>query len=358
MSPQKRAPTVASPVGLVSRRDHAWEAVRRYVEEQIGDGTYPVGSYLPSVRELAVRLGINRNTVSKAYQDLARDGVLRPVHGRGVRVVRKRSSATPGEVDLEQHIDALVRVAQFYGLSRDSLLERLDEASALLYRTSKVRIAFVECNDGDTIPMSRDLSRQLGLDVQPLGLDALTNAPAERLRDLRIVATTFFHLSEVSEAVGSRDIDVVGINHVVSHESALAIATLKRSASVAIICPNERTLNRVRTTVESLRPGPAKAYAGTNRSEIARILKGVDTVIDTTMTHERVLAARPRIETITIKFNVEPQSIEYLGHAIREATLSAERADRRANARHDSHRAIGRAVNEFHRRVVRDGAGG
>jgi GntR family transcriptional regulator len=38
---------------------------------------------LPSVRELSKRLQINPNTVSKAYQELKRQGIIDIVHGKG-----------------------------------------------------------------------------------------------------------------------------------------------------------------------------------------------------------------------------------------------------------------------------------
>lgn len=38
---------------------------------------------LPSVRSLAREIGINPNTVQKAYQDLERDGIIYTVSGKG-----------------------------------------------------------------------------------------------------------------------------------------------------------------------------------------------------------------------------------------------------------------------------------
>lgn len=46
-------------------------------------GTLQPGEKLPPVRTLASQLGVNPNTVSKAYQMLERDGVVYSVVGRG-----------------------------------------------------------------------------------------------------------------------------------------------------------------------------------------------------------------------------------------------------------------------------------
>ena len=53
------------------------------------DGTLPPGSDLPSVRRLAMELGIHFNTVGEAYRALADEGWLDLRHGRGARVIAR-----------------------------------------------------------------------------------------------------------------------------------------------------------------------------------------------------------------------------------------------------------------------------
>ena len=52
----------------------------------IARGVYQPGDKLPAVREIAARLKVNPNTVSKAYRDLERDGILVSRRGTGVFV--------------------------------------------------------------------------------------------------------------------------------------------------------------------------------------------------------------------------------------------------------------------------------
>lgn len=64
---------------------------RQLMEHLVGrilDRTYPEGEMLPSVRQLASDYEINPLTVSKAYKELARDGVTDKLRGEGL-VVRK-----------------------------------------------------------------------------------------------------------------------------------------------------------------------------------------------------------------------------------------------------------------------------
>ncbi len=53
-----------------------YEQVRSQVAEQINAGDLPVGSKLPTVRNLAEHLGIAPNTVARAYRELEAAGLL------------------------------------------------------------------------------------------------------------------------------------------------------------------------------------------------------------------------------------------------------------------------------------------
>ena len=51
-------------------------------------GRLEPGARLPSVRTLASDLGVNLNTIARAYQELQSDLVLEPLRGRGMIVRR------------------------------------------------------------------------------------------------------------------------------------------------------------------------------------------------------------------------------------------------------------------------------
>jgi DNA-binding transcriptional regulator YhcF (GntR family) len=53
-----------------------FEQVRSSLAAQINDGTLPVGTKLPTVRQLAADLGIAPNTIARAYRELEEAGLL------------------------------------------------------------------------------------------------------------------------------------------------------------------------------------------------------------------------------------------------------------------------------------------
>jgi GntR family transcriptional regulator len=52
------------------------------------DQSYPEGSMLPSVRQLASDCEVNPLTVAKAYKELARDGLIERLRGEGLVVAK------------------------------------------------------------------------------------------------------------------------------------------------------------------------------------------------------------------------------------------------------------------------------
>lgn len=66
----------------------AFTHIEEKLREEIRKGTYPVGSSLPSERELAQRFSVSPGTVRVALKNLVEDGTVDGTRGRPKRVVR------------------------------------------------------------------------------------------------------------------------------------------------------------------------------------------------------------------------------------------------------------------------------
>lgn len=73
------------------------DAVRMLLVE----GALPPGTDLPSVRRLAIDLGVHFNTVGEAYRELAEEGWIDLRHGRGATVI-ERGAPTAGPERLSE----------------------------------------------------------------------------------------------------------------------------------------------------------------------------------------------------------------------------------------------------------------
>lgn len=85
------------------------------------------GEQLPTVRDLAVRLEINPNTVRKAYSELEILGVLDTQQGTGTFVAGKEIEIGDVEKDrmLGQICDELVARGQQYNLTLNEIVNHL-----------------------------------------------------------------------------------------------------------------------------------------------------------------------------------------------------------------------------------------
>ncbi len=93
----------------------------------IARGVLKPGDRLPTVRQLAVDLSINPNTVVRAYREMEIEGVLDTQQGSGTFVGAVRPEIDPLERQrmLDQILTELLARASGYGFSLDEVLEGL-----------------------------------------------------------------------------------------------------------------------------------------------------------------------------------------------------------------------------------------
>jgi GntR family transcriptional regulator len=102
--------------------------LERAIRVSIATGRLQVGDQLPTVRQLAVDLRVNANTVAKVYGELERAGVLETRRGVGTFVLEADDAAgTPTERErrLEELVDRFLYEALSLGFSVNEIVEHL-----------------------------------------------------------------------------------------------------------------------------------------------------------------------------------------------------------------------------------------
>jgi len=113
----------ADPTPLYAQLD-------RSIRAAIAAGRLQVGDRLPTVRQLAVDLRINANTVAKVYAELERAGVLATQRGIGT-FVRDTPTPTPSttrrdrERELRPLVDRLLADASAIGIPFQEVMQYL-----------------------------------------------------------------------------------------------------------------------------------------------------------------------------------------------------------------------------------------
>lgn len=104
-----------------------YQQIARQFKSDILAGKYSQGEYLPSIRGLAKDLKISVITTMKAYEELASEGLVTAVQGKGFYV-----NAQDSEMMREQHLRKVeeslteaIAAAQVAGMTDEELFETM-----------------------------------------------------------------------------------------------------------------------------------------------------------------------------------------------------------------------------------------
>ncbi len=173
-------------------------------------GEWSPGRRLPTVRQLAGSLRINRNTAARVFAELAREGHLFCERGRGTFVSPRRAGGRRERTrELLLLLDEAMGRARRLGFSPRGFAAALyarAHASAGAARPRKARVLAVECDRSRLRQLSRELAEAL-----PLRVDSLLIKDLDPLQKYPPVVTTFFHVREVQRLMGGTGRAVVGL---------------------------------------------------------------------------------------------------------------------------------------------------
>ena len=106
--------------------------IERGLRAAIANGRLAPGDQLPTVRELAVDLKVNANTIARVYLELERAGVLQTRRGVGTFVASAAAAPQPRRGLRDPELRALVQrcldEASARGFSADDVLKQLKQS--------------------------------------------------------------------------------------------------------------------------------------------------------------------------------------------------------------------------------------
>jgi GntR family transcriptional regulator len=108
------------------------------IKRLIASGELAEGSSLPPVRQVAVDLGVNQNTIAFAYRELQKQGLVNVRHGAGA-VVSSRVMRDATEEQLRSHLATALTHLALSGLKLAEIRMLVDEELAGLFKASEPR---------------------------------------------------------------------------------------------------------------------------------------------------------------------------------------------------------------------------
>jgi GntR family transcriptional regulator len=103
----------------------------------VATGMMSPGEALPSVRDMALKLRINPNTVARAYRGLEREGVVNTVRGKGVFVSDSPRSGDKklAQSEIKRALDGILVDAFHMGISAEQVRDMLSDRIKNMNRT-------------------------------------------------------------------------------------------------------------------------------------------------------------------------------------------------------------------------------
>lgn len=116
---------------LIDYRDSRpiYEQISERYKTLILKGVLEPGEQMSSVRQLAMELSTNPNTVQKAYAELERQGFIYTVKGKGNYVSGGKELMENKKKELAERLAKLLKEADELGLDRTELIRKAGEAA-------------------------------------------------------------------------------------------------------------------------------------------------------------------------------------------------------------------------------------
>lgn len=271
--------------------------LKAHVKYQVLSGLLRPGDQLPPLRDLAAGLGVNLNTVLRAFHELEAEGYLYSHQGRGVFVADEFPGQGHGAA-LRSLLAGVMQPAREWGISPEEM------ALALMAHGQLARPPQAAPYRMLLVAGSRALLRRLQGELEaalPVVVEgALIEEVAEKARtsDFRVVASTLFHADEVARLLPRTKL--VTLASEPARASYSQLHRLAPGTAVAVAARDLLQAARVRHSLEAIGLSSLRVEiaAGQTPSSLAPALAGVAFVLATSDSREiarEALAGRPEV---------------------------------------------------------------
>jgi len=219
----------------------------------ISTGVIQDNHQLPGVNVLGKQLGINFETVRKAYKELEKDGLIKMERGRGTYVTLQNGLAPNKKYYIgtatnhEELIRAGVKGLLQSGLNskgiKKIIFDILDELKEVRFVPN---IFFTECNLYQVREYSKILSGYLGLKVKPVLLKDIEKEVEKNIKNSTkklTIITTGFHINEIRNKFKDLPIRVLALIMSMSPETRLALKNYDKNSLFGFICRDSESLS-------------------------------------------------------------------------------------------------------------------
>jgi GntR family transcriptional regulator len=300
------------------------DQIKRQIRIMVETGEFSAGQALPSARDMAETLSINRNTVLAAYRELAGEGILETVVGSGTFIKeRKVQRETDG---LKKIVDEALEKALHAGYSpeqiSDFLLQRVTSCFA---GTEDCRVLVVECNQEALDDISATLRRDLQVHTTKNLIQDLESDPqlaAEQFTGIDLIVCGFNHVEELKKVVPPPTVEIVAVLLKPEIRIMNELMHLPPGTAVGFTCATQRSTETFYK--EAILSGGStliKIWAGLDRElELGKLLEKCSVIFASHYVYDRIIRMTdPDKRVIKVELTIDQANVDL----IRERLISA-----------------------------------
>ncbi len=276
--------------------------VQEALEERISNGFYAPGERLPPVRSIAAEFGSSHSTVSRALQEMMRNGLLQVQERQFVRVRDKLPAKTIRSADIARTIRSVAHKWKLWGGGREELLATIRELVGEVFE-SEVQFVFTECNANDLSLMGDQVENEVpNISMVRQLIDDLDAGALAKSR--AVVVVPYYHYAEVRERVGE-DVPIVPVHSSPSSETLDELLTIAPGAKALVVGHNKRSVARLSGLVRDYSDAKIAGFTKHEQAKIAKAIPSADVVVAVRDAAD-MLEKTPGIKRlITVRFVLE-----------------------------------------------------
>jgi len=304
------------------------------IKYYISTGAIQADHQLPALNALAKDLGINFETVRKAYKELEKEGLLSMKRGHGTHVILHNVPQGAAKTSLSAE-DGLLGMAKStfrrYLQQGTSLAEAkriIGQALAeVSVERSEQEIIFTECNTLQIKEISELLRSYLDRPIKPVLIKDLKKemqkVSADAGRPLDII-TTGFHIDEVRTTARNTAVSIHVLITQMSSETRRKLDAFGKKARLGFICRDEESILFYKDVLKAELDNPKLELTcaiSSEKSKVKAMFKSVDILLVSPPVYEEIKSIAPaKLPVFNLFEQVAPMSLKI----IKDSILAAE----------------------------------
>jgi len=306
----------------------------------IQSGQLASGTQLPTVRQLAGFLRVNRNTVAKVFADMQREGLLSCEPGRGTFVsstLLKSKTKVEHMNKLLEVVDDALEKAERLGFSAEevflTLYARTQAAPVRTLAASRVSALFIECSRPELDLFSSELSKELSIQVDSILVEdferTVKKDPAS-LKRYGLIITTFYHIREVQSLLEGSGMEVVALMVDTSLDTLMRLTALPDGTTVGVACTTKSGSENMKLSIQRAGLKHLQVINGCTekKGSMEKMIAEASVIVCSSLVEDRLRALVPKTkELIVDNKRIDQAGIAMLRSRLQEMNSGGDRPE-------------------------------